>query len=57
MNTPIGLSAKNVSWSAPRTNKMILHPVSFDLEAGKVFGIVTGLVGGIFFVWLLRQKY
>ena len=20
-------------------------------------GIVTGLVGGIFFVWLLRQKY
>ena len=40
MNTPIGLSAKNVSWSAPRTNKMILHPVSFDLEAGKVLGIV-----------------
>ena len=40
MNTPISLSAKNVSWSAPRTNKMILHPVSFDLEAGKVLGIV-----------------
>ena len=40
MNTPIGLSAKNVSWAAPRTNKMILHPVSFDLEAGKVLGIV-----------------
>ena len=40
MNKPICLSVKNVSWSAPRIDQLILHPVSFDLEAGKVLGIV-----------------
>ena len=40
MNAPIGLSVQNVSWSVPRTNQVILHPISFDLKAGRVLGIV-----------------
>ena len=40
MNKQICLSVKNVSWSAPKIDQLILHPVSFDLEAGKVLGIV-----------------
>ena len=40
MNAPINLSVRNISWSVPRTNQTILHPISFDLKAGRVLGIV-----------------
>tara|TARA_X000000368_G_scaffold400900_1_gene373224 strand:+ start:506 stop:1288 length:783 start_codon:yes stop_codon:yes gene_type:complete len=40
MNAPVNLSVRNISWSVPRTNQTILHPISFDLKAGRVLGIV-----------------
>jgi iron complex transport system ATP-binding protein len=34
------LSVENASWSVPRTQRTILHPVSFDLAPGRVLGVV-----------------
>lgn len=34
------LSVEGVSWSVPRTQRTILHPVSFDLAPGRVLGVV-----------------
>ena len=38
--TAVSLSAKSASWSAPRSRKTILHPISFDLAPGRVLGVV-----------------
>lgn len=34
------LSVENASWFLPEANQMILHPINFDLPAGKVLGVV-----------------
>ncbi len=34
------LSVKKASWRAAKSNKIILHPVSFDLAPGRVLGVV-----------------
>ncbi|MFT5867362.1 MAG: iron complex transport system ATP-binding protein [Gammaproteobacteria bacterium] len=34
------LSVENASWCVPRTQRTILHPVSFDLTPGRVLGVV-----------------
>jgi iron complex transport system ATP-binding protein len=34
------LSVENASWFLPEANQMILHPINFDLAAGKVLGVV-----------------
>lgn len=34
------LSVRSASWCVPRTQRTILHPVSFDLAPGRVLGIV-----------------
>lgn len=34
------LSVKQASWRAAKSNKTILHPVSFDLAPGRVLGVV-----------------
>ena len=39
-DTAVGLSVESASWSAPRSRKTILHPISFDLAPGRVLGVV-----------------
>ncbi|MEP4197008.1 MAG: ABC transporter ATP-binding protein [Aliishimia sp.] len=34
------LSVQNASWSVPRSQRTILHPVSFDLAPGRILGVV-----------------
>ena len=40
MRLPVRLSVKNISWLEPRSNKKILHPISFEIDQGKVLGVV-----------------
>lgn len=40
MKLPVRLSVNNISWLEPRNNKTILHPISFDIDQGKVLGVV-----------------
>ena len=36
----VDLSVENASWSVSRDQKMILHPISFNLRPGRVLGVV-----------------
>jgi iron complex transport system ATP-binding protein len=40
--SPVGasVSAKAISWTLPRNGRTILSPISFDLAAGKILGVV-----------------
>ena len=40
MNLPVGLNVNNISWMEPIYKQKILHPISFDLDPGKILGIV-----------------
>jgi len=40
MKSPVRLSVNNISWVEPKNKKKILHPVSFDLDPGKILGLV-----------------
>lgn len=40
MKLPVRLSVNNISWLEPRSNKKILHPISFEIDQGKVLGVV-----------------
>ncbi len=35
-----GLSVNGASWSVPKSKRTILHPISFELAAGRVLGVV-----------------
>ena len=40
MKSPMSVDVNNVSWTEPRNKQKILHPVSFNLDPGKILGIV-----------------
>ena len=40
MNLPVGLNVNNISWMEPIYKQKILHPISFNLDPGKILGIV-----------------
>ena len=40
MTKAVSVSVKDVTWSLPLSRKKILHPISFDLDPGKILGVV-----------------
>ena len=40
MTKAVAVSVKKASWALPLTGKKILNPISFDLQAGKILGVV-----------------
>ena len=40
MKSPVSIDVNDVSWTEPRNKQKILHPVSFNLDPGKILGIV-----------------
>ena len=40
MKSPVSVDVNDVSWIEPRNKQKILHPVSFNLDPGKILGIV-----------------
>ena len=40
MTKAVSVSVKDVTWSLPLNRKKILHPISFDLDPGKILGVV-----------------
>ena len=40
MKSAVTIHVNNVSWTEPRNKQKILHPVSFNLDPGKILGIV-----------------
>ena len=40
MKSPVSIDVNNISWTEPRNKQKILHPVSFNLDPGKILGIV-----------------
>ena len=40
MKLPVSIDVNDISWTEPRNKQKILHPVSFNLDPGKILGIV-----------------
>ena len=40
MKSPVSIDVNDISWTEPRNKQKILHPVSFNLDPGKILGIV-----------------
>ena len=40
MNVPASIALEEVSWSEPKSGKIILHPISLELVPGRILGLV-----------------
>ena len=40
MKSPVSIDVNDISWTEPRNKQKILNPVSFNLDPGKILGVV-----------------
>ena len=40
MKLPVSIDVNDISWTEPRNKQKILNPVSFNLDPGKILGVV-----------------